>query len=103
MDTDGMKIDSLRLEHGEPSPKGYRCMCTFTLQLTPEVKLYGLQLVQSPEGSMQVYAPPMRSGYRAWSFAPELREKITKLASEAMVSSMAWKAASLLPRAAKIL
>jgi hypothetical protein len=53
-----------------------REVARFDLQLSPDVRLYGLRLMQTPEGRHLTYAPSS-AGRRFATFAPTLVEDIT--------------------------
>ncbi|WP_442217178.1 hypothetical protein [Rhizobium sp. 2YAF20] len=58
-----------------------RAIANFDLQLTDEVRLYGLRLMQAADGNRFVYAPQAGSR-RSATFARPLAEQITAMASE---------------------
>jgi hypothetical protein len=91
-----MRIENLHHISTPPSADGFRCICRFTLELTAEIKLYDLQLVQSPNGKLDVYPPVSRNGSRVSSFAPALRQRISELAVNALVADLAKQAQGLL-------
>lgn len=84
-----MEVDNLRLKDEHVTPKGFKCICTFNLQLTPEVKLYDLQLLRAPDGKYLVYPPKSISGAPMCSISPALRDKIAEIASAAVVGACA--------------
>ncbi|SCB41716.1 hypothetical protein [Rhizobium multihospitium] len=60
---------------------GHRAIACFDLELTPEVRLYGLRLLKMRDGRLLTFAP--QSGYRrVATFAAPLAERITKLATD---------------------
>lgn len=67
---------------------GFTHLCTFTLELTSEVKLYGLRLIEAPDGNLVIQSALTMSGAKAYSLAPGLRQQIATLAYEA------WKGAA---------
>ncbi|HEY0220390.1 MAG TPA: hypothetical protein VGC26_11600 [Afipia sp.] len=73
-----MKILSIR-----PSPPGgsgsVREIARFDLQLSDDLKLYGLRLMQTREGRHLTYAPSS-GGRRFATFAPALVDDITTAA-----------------------
>ncbi|MFU0504025.1 hypothetical protein [Pseudaminobacter sp. NGMCC 1.201702] len=79
-----MKIENVQLATRRTSESGFESLCTFSLELTPEVKLYGLQLLKAPDGKILVRAPKSMNGSACWSMAPRLREEIASLATAAM-------------------
>jgi hypothetical protein len=60
-----------------------REIARFDLQLSDEVKLYGLRLMQTPEGRHLTYAPSS-GGRRFATFAPALVDNITAAAISAL-------------------
>lgn len=72
-----MKILSIR-----PAPPGsgaVREIARFDLQLSDDVRLYGLRLMQTTEGRHLTYAPSS-GGRRFATFAPSLVDTITAAA-----------------------
>lgn len=64
----------------EPA-SGNRAIGVFDLELTPEVRMYGLRLLRMKDGRLLTFAP--QSGYRrVATFASSLAEKITRLATD---------------------
>ena len=39
------------------SARGFRTICFFDAQVTPDLRLYGLELVEAPGGKRLIYAP----------------------------------------------
>jgi hypothetical protein len=52
-------------------------IAVFDLQLLPDCRLFGLRLMQAPDGNRFVYGPQAR-GHRAATFANELAIEITR-------------------------
>lgn len=59
---------------------GMRTLAFFDLELTPDVRLYGLRLLEAPGGNRVVYAAQAGSR-RTATFSRSLAEAITKLIS----------------------
>lgn len=60
---------------------GHRAIAVFDLQLTPDVRLYGLRLLRMRDGRLLTFAP--QSGYRrVATFATPLAAEITQLATD---------------------
>lgn len=73
-----MQIHDMR--HGHDDGRGaMRLRAVFDIQLTDEVRLYGLQLMQAPDGSFRTWAPSLR-GVRSATFSHSLVRHITELA-----------------------
>jgi hypothetical protein len=60
-----------------------REIARFDLQLSDDVKLYGLRLMETPEGRHLTYAPSS-GGRRFATFAPSLVDDITASATSAL-------------------
>ena len=73
-----MKISNL--EPAADRGSGMRTLAYFDLELSEEVRLYGLRLLEAPDGNRVTYAAQSGSR-RSATFARSLAEKITKLAS----------------------
>lgn len=76
------------ITHIEPAayPGGgnTKTVAFFDCELSSEVKIYGLKLVETPDGRRLVYAPSGNGGRRLATFAPALSARITELASAAL-------------------
>ncbi|TIL64484.1 MAG: hypothetical protein E5Y77_26220 [Mesorhizobium sp.] len=74
-----MKILSIR-----PEPPGTgSVIARFDIALTAECRLYGLKLVQKPDGRRMTYSP-QSGGSRLATFTPALAEEITRAAGVAL-------------------
>ncbi|RUM95344.1 hypothetical protein EET67_23855 [Pseudaminobacter arsenicus] len=82
----------MRVENVQTSGQnenGFLHLCTFTLELTSEVKLFGLRLIEAPDGNLVVQSALTMSGAKAYSLSPMVRQQIALLAYEA------WKGAAM--------
>lgn len=52
-----MNILEWRPGREPPSPKGFRTLASFDVEIADGVRLYGLDAVQAPDGKVLVYAP----------------------------------------------
>ncbi|HEY8577599.1 MAG TPA: hypothetical protein VIL88_14830 [Devosia sp.] len=67
----------------EPASKPTRCLGTVDLELTPDVRMYGLRLLQMPDGKKILFAP--HAGHRrAATFSLKLARTLTAMAIEAL-------------------
>jgi hypothetical protein len=67
----------------EPETKATRCLGTIDLELSPDVRLYGLRLLHMPDGKKILFAP--HAGHRRTAtFSPELGKTLTAMAIEAL-------------------
>ncbi|PAQ05224.1 hypothetical protein [Mesorhizobium temperatum] len=74
-----MKILSIR-----PEPPGFgSTIARFDIALTDECRLYGLKLVEKPDGRRMTYGP-QSGGLRVATFAPSLVEEISRAAGVAL-------------------
>jgi hypothetical protein len=62
---------------------GHTCVGVFDVELTPDLRLYKLRLLRMRDGRFRTYAP-YAGRYLAASFSPELAEKLTQMAVEAL-------------------
>ncbi|TIN37612.1 MAG: hypothetical protein E5Y32_26470 [Mesorhizobium sp.] len=66
-----------------PEPPGCgSVIARFDIALTDSCRLYGLKLVEKPDGRRMTYSP--QSGVRLATFTPALAEEITRAASVAL-------------------
>lgn len=60
---------------------GMRTLALFDLELSSDTRLYGLRLMEAPDGRRIVYAPNANGGRRLATFSPELAAEISKAAN----------------------
>ena len=58
----------------------FRLRAFYDVQLTDEIRLFGLQLMQAPDGRLLTFAPA-KHGMKVVTFAPNLAEQLTNLAA----------------------
>jgi hypothetical protein len=61
---------------------GVRTIALFDLELTDAVRMYGLRLLEAPDGRRLVYAPNGNGGRRLATFSPELAAAISRAATD---------------------
>lgn len=62
---------------------GHACLATIDVELSPDVRLYGLRLMRMRDGKHLVFAP--QSGQRRTAtFSVPMAERLTTLAVEAL-------------------
>ncbi|MFK3781732.1 hypothetical protein [Agrobacterium sp. NPDC089420] len=76
-----MQIENVRMNEDKLSPKGFKCLCTFNLQITAGLMLYDLQLLQAPDGKNLVFPPKSINGSPLCSMSPQLRDEIAEFAN----------------------
>ena len=59
---------------------GMRVLAFFDLTLNPDVKMYGLRLMEAPDGRRIVYSPNANGGRRTATFSPAMASAITAAA-----------------------
>lgn len=69
------------------SARGFRTHCFFDAQITPDLRLYGLELVEAPNGKMLVYAPTARSSRRCATLSVQLGDELAELVLKVGVGS----------------
>jgi hypothetical protein len=74
-----MRVLSL-IPAADPGGGSMKLLAVFDLQLTDTVRLYGLRLLETPDGRRIVYAAQAGSR-RTATFDPQLAERITKMTS----------------------
>ena len=77
----------MRLLHArplvEPDKGGHTCLGTIDLELSSDVRLYGLRLLKMKDGKHLLFAP--QSGpRRTATFSPELALQLTAMAMDAL-------------------
>jgi hypothetical protein len=77
-----MKIRSARPVHHAPSPRGFRTLAKFNLEVTHDVTVYDCSLVEAPDGRILLYGPG-REG-NTLSVAPETRREVIEMALAAV-------------------
>ena len=77
-----MKIRSARAVRQAPSPRGFRTLAKFNLQVTDEVTVYDCSLVEAPDGRVLLYGPG-REG-NTLSVSPTARQEIVEMARAAL-------------------
>ncbi|MCM5691441.1 hypothetical protein M8037_22205 [Sinorhizobium meliloti] len=65
-----------------PEPGGGNTIARFDVQLTPDIRMFGLKLVKTPRGH-RVY-PPHTSTNNVATFAPPFAEKLIRAALAAL-------------------
>lgn len=71
----------MRRLYSPPSPQGFRAIAAFSVELSPEVKLFDFQLIQGKDGRLNVYPPKSGNGSLTAAIAPSARQE---LASQVM-------------------
>jgi hypothetical protein len=75
-----MRVVDLRRLHNPASPQGFRAIAAFSLELTPEIKLFDFQLIEARDGRLNVYPPKSGNGSLTAALAPSVRRDIAALA-----------------------
>lgn len=71
-----MHIFNARPVNKPANAAGFRGIGRFNLQITPDVTLYDLTLVESPSRKLLLHAPPTVYDAPSMSLAPTLRKEI---------------------------
>jgi len=79
-----MNITNLRRLTSPPSPRGFRPVARFSLEVTPEITLFDFEAVLAPSGSLEIYAAPTRNGSRSAALAPAFRSEVAALVKSEM-------------------
>lgn len=77
-----MKILSIQAVEGRPDCNAF-AIAKFDLQLTDDIRVFGLRLMRTPQG-LRTYAPSINGGGRSTTFTPRLGDKITAAAELAL-------------------
>lgn len=65
---------------------GHTCVGLIDVELSPDLRLYKLRLLQMKDGRHRIYAP-QAGRYLTSSFSPALAEQLTALAVDALVAA----------------
>ena len=65
---------------------GHICIGLIDVELTPDLRLYKLRLLQMKDGRHRIYAPQAGRHLTA-SFSPALAERLTAMAVDALVAA----------------
>lgn len=71
----------------EPERAGTQCLATIDLEVSPDLRLYGLRLLRMADGEHRLFAPQIgqRSGARrVASFSTDLAKRLTDMALRAV-------------------
>lgn len=79
-----MRIQSARRFQLEPSPRGFNTIDKFGLQVTDDIAVFDLSLVQAPDGRLFVYGPASKSGADTRSLSPTARALVIDMALAAL-------------------
>jgi hypothetical protein len=74
-----MKVLDLQRVQGQNSG-GTRLVALFDLELSDHIRLFGLKLMQAPNGKRLTYSPNGNGGRRLATFSPDLAAQITDAA-----------------------
>ncbi|MGA1803654.1 hypothetical protein [Rhizobium sp. HT1-10] len=58
-----------------------RLIATFDFELSEQVRIFGMKLMEAPDGRRFSYAPNANGGSRTATFDPALAQEITELAT----------------------
>lgn len=78
-----MEISDFRAVNQPPSPAGFRMIAKFSLDVTPDFRIYDCQAVQAPDGRLAIY-PPRADSSTIAAIAPAAREAISEKVIEVM-------------------
>ncbi|REF89609.1 hypothetical protein DES32_0836 [Methylovirgula ligni] len=77
----------LSIERARGGSAGVRDIAKFSVQITDDLRLVGVRLVETDSGRRLVYAPSA-GGSRCATFSTELAKALTALASESLNNLM---------------
>jgi hypothetical protein len=80
-----MEVQNFTRVHGAPvSERGFQNVGRFTVEVTPDVRIYDWLLVLTPDGRYQAYAPAGKKTSHVIAVAPAARAAIAKQAARYM-------------------
>jgi hypothetical protein len=68
------------------SARGFKTLCFFDAQVSPDIRMYGLELVETPDGKRLIYAPS-KGGRRVATMSIELGDALAGLLARAGVGN----------------
>jgi hypothetical protein len=75
-----MKVTNIPRTTPQPG-KAVRAVATFDVELSADIRMFGLRLMEAPDGRLLVYAPSANGGRRLATFSPALSDQIADLAA----------------------
>ncbi|GEM_PF-1675237 len=75
-----MRILALRPGVDDPRRR-FRLRAIFDVQLDDDVRLFGLHLMQAPDGRHLTFAPS-KHGQKVATFSPDMAQRLTELATK---------------------
>lgn len=79
-----MEIADVRMVDIPPSPKGFQIIAMFSLDVTPEFRIYDCKAVRAPDGKINVYPPQLPGGFNTAAISPAARLEISYKIIEAI-------------------
>ncbi|KQR77596.1 hypothetical protein [Rhizobium sp. Leaf341] len=75
-----MKITEIHRTTPQPG-KAVRAVAIFDLEVSDDLRMFGLRLMEAPDGRFLIYAPSANGGRRLATFSPALSCQIADLAA----------------------
>lgn len=70
------------IQRSAPQPgRVVKALATFDIQISADVRMFGLRLMEAPDGRLLIYAPSGNGGRRLATFSPKLAEEIADIAA----------------------
>ncbi|WP_299935329.1 hypothetical protein [uncultured Nitratireductor sp.] len=77
-----MQIVNVRPFDGPMSARGFRCVAKFAVDVTADFRVFDWQLIETPSGTHQAYAPAGKSTPQIIAMSPDARRDIARRAAE---------------------
>lgn len=75
-----MKVTDIHRTTPQPG-KAVRAVAMFDLEMSDDLRIFGLKLMEAPDGRLLIYAPSANGGRRLATFSTALSAKIADLAA----------------------
>jgi hypothetical protein len=75
-----MRIQNARRSRLEPSPRGFRTLGRFALEVSEDVLIYDCVLLQAPDGRLLVYGPAAKGNAPVVALSRAVRDEIIEMA-----------------------
>jgi hypothetical protein len=79
-----MRIKNARRSRLEPSPRGFRTLGRFALEVSEDILIFDRLLIQAPDGRLLVYGPVAKGNAPIVALSGTIRTQIIQMAATAL-------------------